>query len=103
MNLVKKPDGTIGVDDHVEDGEVRRFSLQMMDEARHRPGYRDADRWHDADAAFAEYIDHINNAWRGERREREPQVPRDLADAERMRDEAYREGVEQMCNAWRTR
>jgi hypothetical protein len=90
-----------------------------------RPGYvfagdagvRDAaseDRLADrAEAARDAMIDAVSGAWmrkprtRKERRERQKeanqQPPQSLADAERMRADAYAAHVEQLTNAWRSR
>jgi hypothetical protein len=95
--------------------------------AGQRPGYvfagdaalRDAaseDRLaNEADAARDAMIDAVSGAWmrkprtKRERRERERQKladrqpPQSLADAERMRADAYAAHVEQLTNAWRSR
>jgi hypothetical protein len=69
----------------------------------------------EAEAARSAMIDAVSAAWmrkprtRKERRERERQKiadrqpPQSLADAERMRADAYAAHVEQLTNAWRSR
>jgi hypothetical protein len=75
-----------------------------------RPGYvfsGDAEPPQDGadavEAARQEMIDDVSNAWRGKPREKKDddnKQPSSLADAERMREEAYQAYVNDMRSAW---
>ena|SRR6266704_6781955 len=122
MKLVRNRNGEIIELDEdnptVPDGTTLIFPMTLMDAAadsnmfvggnidNHRPGFRGInDKASEAaDAAYAEYVRRLTDAWRKPTANNDgdvPPTPTNYADAVAQRDAAYREYVDQLTNAWR--